>query len=152
MTASAPWVTRGQCHPDLLELESLAPQHIPSYRNPEALALLDEVCDYLDATDRDSWWEGPTFRSPCGTKHCVLSHVFEQMGERGFENFEYHWSTSYVIGARVNDTASPDYPQSHPKDRVMAYLNDLRQGFTLDTESSIEIQYLHDPDNAGATS
>lgn len=104
----------------------------------QALALLDRVEAMLRETDRDSWWEGPTFRSPCGTKHCVLSHIAEQFGMDVMDEFESTWSTSYVIGAAVNDRPSDRYPQKHPKDRVLAFLANLRSGVEVDTQSSMD--------------
>lgn len=103
----------------------------------QALALLDRVESMIKATSPESWWEGPTFRSPCGTKHCVLSHIAEQFGMDVMDEFESTWSTSYVIGAAVNDRPSDRYPQSHPKDRVLAFLANLRSGAELDTQSSM---------------
>jgi|GEM_PF-2940670 hypothetical protein len=111
-----------------------------SLDDPAALALLDRVETLLTATDPDSWWEGPTFRSPCGTKHCVLSHIAEHLGMDAMEQFENYWSTSYVIGAAVNDKPSEKYPQPHPKDRVLAYIANLRSGVELDTWSGIDAQ------------
>lgn len=118
-------------------------EHVPAYRNPESLRLLDQVEAVLVATDRDSWWEGPTFRSPCQTKHCALSHVADQLGMEVMEMFESAWSTSYVIGAMVNDKPSSRYPQQHPKDRVLAFLVNLRSGVELDTQTSMEIEASH---------
>lgn len=107
---------------------------------PQAMDLLDRVEAMLRETSPESWWEGPTFRSPCGTKHCVLSHIAEQFGMEVMEEFENAWSTSYVIGAAVNDKPSEKYPQSHPKDRVLAYIANLRSGVELDTWSGIDAQ------------
>lgn len=103
-----------------------------------ALQLLDKVEAMIAATDPDSWWEGPTFRSPCGTKHCVLSHIADQLGMEAMEAFEDLWSTSYVIGAAVNDKPSDRYPQSHPKDRVLSFLANLRSGVELRTWEGME--------------
>ncbi|PZU04707.1 MAG: hypothetical protein DI630_00910 [Gordonia sp. (in: high G+C Gram-positive bacteria)] len=102
------------------------------HKNPEALHLLDRVEQVIRDTAPESWWEGPTFRSPCGTKHCVLSHVADKLGMDAMEEFEGMWSTSYVIGAEVNDKPSDRYPQAHPKDRVLAYLANLRSGLEED--------------------
>ncbi len=109
-----------------------------SLDDPAALALLDRVETLLTATDPDSWWEGPTFRSPCGTKHCVLSHIAEHLGMDAMEQFENYWSTSYVIGGAVNDHPSERYPQAHPKDRVLAFIANLRTGVELDTWASMD--------------
>jgi len=109
-----------------------------SLDDPAAIALLDRVETLLTATSPDSWWEGPTFRSPCGTKHCVLSHIADQLGMDAMDAFENYWSTSYVIGAAVDDQPSDRYPQAHPKDRVLAYIANLRTGIELDTWTSID--------------
>lgn len=106
--------------------------------NPQALQLLDRVESVVRETSRDAWWEGPTFRSPCGTKHCVLSHVADRLGMDVMEEFESVWSTSYVIGGKVNDRPSDLYPQDHPKDRVLAFLANLRSGVELDTQTSMD--------------
>lgn len=111
---------------------------IPSYKDPDALQLLDQVETVVRATSPESWWEGPTFRSPCGTKHCVLSHVADQLGTDAMERFEMLWSTSYIIGAEVNDKPSDRYPQEHPKDRVLAYLANLRTGAEEDVVTYME--------------
>lgn len=108
--------------------------------DPDAIALLDRVIRVCESSDPDSWWEGPTFRSPCGTKHCVLSHVAEQLGMDVMEQFECTWSTSYVIGGAVNDKATDKYPQSHPKGRVLAYLHNLRTGKELSVIESMDAQ------------
>ncbi len=110
---------------------------------PDSLAFLDTVIALIDATDRDAWWEGPTFRSPCQTKHCVLSHVAEQLGMAAMDRFQNEWSTSYVIGAQINDKPSEQYPQAHPKDRVAAYLQNLRNGTEKDVQVSTYETFIH---------
>jgi hypothetical protein len=110
--------------------------------NPEALELLDEVIEMIRGTYDDTWWEGPTFRSPCGTKHCVLSHIAEHMGMDAMERFEDTWSTSYRIGADVNDQQSERYPQLHPKERVLAFLDNLRTGVEDDVQTSMWKSYM----------
>lgn len=115
-----------------------------SLHDPNAIALLNRVETMLQATTPDSWWEGPTFRSPCGTKHCALSHIAEQFGMDAMDEFENTWSTSYVIGATVNDHPSERYPQAHPKDRVLAYIANLRSGVELDTWSGIDAEMARD--------
>lgn len=116
----------------------------PAFLNEKALRLLDRVEQVVRQADPDSWWEGPTFSSPDGTCHCVLAHVFHTLGPDALEEFENIWSTSYVIGAKVNDTPSKSYPQDHPAQRVLAYLDDLRNGRTQDIEISNELQWLTD--------
>lgn len=138
-------------HPGFAELADLqarhepeAPKHVPSHRDPASVALLDLVVGVIEGTDPDTWWAGPTFSSPCGTRHCVLAHVFYLLGDQVLDTFENVWSTSYVIGAGVNDQASDEYPQLHPKDRVLAFLADLRAGRALDTDTSMSLHCLLD--------
>lgn len=119
------------------------PRPAPMRKDPEAMALLERVTRLIAQTSRDDWWEGPTFRSPCGTKHCVLSHVAEAFGTQVMEEFEATWSSSYVIGFRVNDKPTARYPQRHPKDRVMAYLHNLATGEEPDLHESMWRDYQH---------
>lgn len=117
---------------------------IPDVR-PEALEVhgslppLVDVIAFLESTDPDSWWAGPTFRSPDETQHCVLSHIFERYGPEAMRTFEEVWSTSYVIGA-VNDGKYPSYPQEHPKDRSLAFLHALAVGTEQTTVESMNAQ------------
>lgn len=129
-------------HPDFARLDA---SWIPSHADASSLAFLDGVIGVVRRTEKDSWWAGPTFRSPCGTRHCALSHVYEEMGEPAFDRFESEWPTSYVIGAQVNDRPSESYPQEHPRDRILAYLDDLREGRALDTQSYLELRYFEGP-------
>ncbi|OZE35670.1 MULTISPECIES: hypothetical protein [unclassified Rhodococcus (in: high G+C Gram-positive bacteria)] len=108
----------------------------------EAMKLLADVTELVRATDPDSWWEGPTFRSPCQTKHCVLSHVADVLGMDAMDQFESTWSSSYVIGAGVNDKPTEKYPQSHPKDRVLAFLENLRTGAEEDVVTGMDRCFL----------
>lgn len=102
---------------------------------------LAEVIAFLAGTDPDSWWAGPTYRSPDGTQHCVISHVFEQWGAPAAEEFESRYSTSYAIGS-ANDGTNPRYPQHHAKDRVLAFLANLAAGFELTTHESMNLEGL----------
>jgi hypothetical protein len=101
---------------------------------------LAEVIAHLETTDPDTWWPGPTYRSPDGTQHCALSHIETRWGMDVMDWFEDRWSTSYVIGA-VNDGTHPGYPQAHPKDRCLAYVRALADGSELSTPDSMELQY-----------
>lgn len=102
---------------------------------------LAQIVEHLAATDPESWWTGPTFRSPCGTRHCVLAHIEAEWGTAGFDEFESRYATSYVIGATVNDAPSDRYPQAHPKDRVIAFLHAMGRGEEPTTPESMEAEY-----------
>lgn len=107
----------------------------------KALPPLVEVIAYLDGTDPNTWWAGPTFRSPCGTRHCVLSHVEARWGMTAFDEFESTYATSYRIGSFVNDKPTDAYPQTHPKDRVLAFLRAMLVGDEMTTMESMEAEY-----------
>lgn len=115
-------------NPDALDRVGLR-EHLPPLR---------DIIDALAETDPDTWWEGPTFRSECQTKHCVLSHIYEMYGAAGFEEFEDAYSTSFYIGYMINDRVSDEYPQTHPKDRVLAYLEAMLRGDEYTTWESVE--------------
>lgn len=115
------------------DTRTAASKHLPPLR---------DIIEMLRATDVDSWWEGPTFRSPDGTKHCVLSHVFEAYGSDGFMDFEERYATSFYIGAEINDKPSQRYPQAHPKDRVIAYLEAMERGDEMTTHESMDAEMI----------
>jgi hypothetical protein len=104
----------------------------------DVLPPLPDIVAFLESTSRESWWAGPTFRSPCGTRHCVLAHIERRWGAAGMDEFEATYSTSYVIGAAVNDCASDRYPQEHPKGRCVAFLRAMLAGEELTTVESME--------------
>lgn len=122
-----------------------------SHVDDRAIGMLSEVIDHLQDTDENSWWAGPTYRSPCGDRHCALSHIEARWGVEAMELFECVWSTSYVIGS-VNDGGNPDYPQPTAKARSLAYLDALRRGDELDNGTSMErdSRYFLSNDAAGA--
>lgn len=91
------------------------------------LDFLDEVIALIEATDPGTWWAGPTYRSPCGTQHCVLAQIELALGPEAMDRFEGTWANSYMIGG-ANDGKDPRYTQDHAKDRSLAYLRDLRSG------------------------
>lgn len=93
----------------------------------ESIDRLHRAIALLEATDPESWWPGPTYRSPCGQYHCALAHIEAAWGMDEMERFEGEWANSYMIGG-VNDGKNPDYPHPTPKERVLAYLNALADG------------------------
>lgn len=101
------------------------------------LPSLDDLIAVLEPTDPDTWWAGPTFRSPDQTQHCVLSHIFEMYGPDAMQLFEEGWSTQFCIGG-VNDGTDPRYTQPTAKERSLAYLRALRDGHEMTTAESME--------------
>jgi len=108
---------------------------------------LPVIIDYLRQTHPDTWWAGPTYRSPDGTQHCALSHIADRWGMDAMGMFEETWSTSYVIGA-INDRPTPGYEQDHPKDRVLAYIEALRDGREDDVQTSMAKHFELDREDA----
>lgn len=142
MSVQAPRVRHMRHSPALSSLAASATQRVGPGR---VLPPLADIIDFLNATAPQSWWAGPTFRSECGTQHCVLSHIFEKWGSAGFDEFEDRYSTSYVIGGVINDKPSEAYPQAHPKERVVAYLNAMLAGVEMTTHESMDFYAGPDP-------
>lgn len=97
----------------------------------DQLQNLDSVIAYMESTD-EAAWRVEAVRSADGTTNCFFGHLFAMGGEdrRGSQLwglFEEIWATTYMIYP-VNDGRNPDYSQATPKQRVLAYLRDLRDG------------------------
>ncbi|XKH58315.1 hypothetical protein LG293_16960 (plasmid) [Citricoccus nitrophenolicus] len=108
-----------------------------SHLGEPEFALLNDAIHYLDSTEESTWWAGPTYRSPCGTQHCALSHVAKHWDMETMEIFESIWATSYTLGA-ANDGTHRDYPQPTAKTRSLAFLADLQSGLRCDVNTSME--------------
>lgn len=102
---------------------------------------LADIITELDQTELSSWWPGPTYRSPDGQQHCVLAHVESVWGPAAMDEFEEHYSTIFRIG-QINDGPTAEYPQDHPKDRVLAFLHAMDQGAEMTTTESMDQQYV----------
>lgn len=85
---------------------------------------LDRIITYLEQTDEDSWCTD-VVRTKDG-KNCLFGHLFDLGGSRLMDWFE-NIATTYMVYP-VNDGENPNYPQLTPKQRCIAYLNDLRRG------------------------
>lgn len=135
---------------DIATLRENGSDLLPHYRraltvmeeslDPEGMPTLDEIIAHVESTPEESWWAGPTFRSPDQSQHCVLSHIAERFGGDAMDLFEGRWSTSYVIGA-ANDGRHPGYPQPTAKQRCVAFLHALRDGTEKDTLTSMDEQF-----------
>ena len=118
---------------------------------------IDWIIDRLDAIP-DSRWRVGTVRGagPDGTTtNCVMGHLFDLGGGDelvqlpGFRPstgggllwswFEECWATTYRIYP-VNDGEDPRYRQSTPRERVVAFLRDLRDGLELTTYASMDAE------------
>ena len=91
-----------------------------------------KIIAYMESTT-DEQWITEIVRSPCQTKHCAMSHIFNMGGDdeklcnRWWNWFEDNIATTYMIYP-VNDGEHPDYQQPTPKARVLAYLRDVLDG------------------------
>lgn len=120
----------------------------PSY-SEQADALLenlDGVIAYMEATAEEAW-RVDTVRSKDGSTNCFFGHLFnmggsDELGSALWHAFEERWATTYVIYG-INDGTHPDYPQPTPKQRVLAYLRNLRDGKELDTIASMEEEFRY---------
>lgn len=107
----------------------------------DLLPPLPQIITTLESTDPAHWWPGPTYRSPDGTQHCILSWMDHLYGPGALDEFEEKYSTVYHIGP-INDGTSGTYTQGHPKDRVLAFLHALQEGSELTTHQSMDAQYM----------
>lgn len=110
----------------------------------DQLKSLDTVIAFMEGTAEESW-RTDTVRSADGSTNCFFGHLFNMGGndERGsalWNWFEEAWSTTYRIYP-INDGDNPDYPQSTPKQRVLAYLRALADGTELNTTDSMDAYY-----------
>jgi hypothetical protein len=102
------------------------------------------IIDYMEATPEASWEVG-VVRSKDGTRNCFFGHLFEMAGDDATGNlwwgyFEDAWATTYMIYP-VNDGSNSVYQQPTPKQRILAYLRDLRDGKAETTWQLMEADY-----------
>ena len=86
---------------------------------------LDEVIQYLEQTPEDSWCTD-VVRTEVG-KNCVYGHLHAFGGNPLCDIFEEAIATTYMLYP-VNDGEHPDYKQPTPKQRILAYIRDLKSG------------------------
>lgn len=106
---------------------------------------LDSIIEYIENTEEESW-NLHFVRSEDGKKNCFFGHLFNYAGGderiKGIELncgsyvwmlFEELFATTYMI-FEVNDGDDPEYQQETPKQRVLQYLKDLRDGKAKTTQ------------------
>lgn len=108
------------------------------------LQTLDGVISYMETTPEDAW-QVNTVRSEDGSTNCFFGHLFnmganDAEGSALWDAFESTWATTYRLYP-VNDGKNPSYPQATPRQRVLAFLRDLRDGKAMTTEQSMEACY-----------
>lgn len=103
-----------------------------SYSHPT----IDQIISYMEGTTEESWCMD-VVKTKDG-RNCFYVHLFDlgggDNGGSGLMNlFEKVFATTYMLYP-VNDGEDPNYPQSTPKQRVLAYLRDLRDGKAKTTQ------------------
>lgn len=107
---------------------------------------LGAFIQYLIDT-QESEWQVDAVRNADNTKNCLFGHLvnfvygkdYEGSISNAWDYFEEVWSTDYFI-YRVNDGKHPNYQQSTPKQRCIAYLKDLWLGQEIPTWRAYEMQ------------
>jgi hypothetical protein len=105
---------------------------------------LDAIIAHMEATTEDSW-QVDTVRSKDGSTNCFFGHLFamapdDEHGSELWHGFENLWGSTYVVYP-INDGTNPRYPQTTPKQRILAYLRDLRDGKAKTVPQMMEEDY-----------
>lgn len=102
---------------------------------------LNYVIRELEKTGPDEWVTG-VFKSKDGC-NCILGHIFdiyggdEGRGSEAWDAFESAVATQWMLFP-VNDGTSEKYTQETAKERVIAYLKDIRDGKEPTTHELME--------------
>lgn len=98
---------------------------------------IQRIIEFIKRTDDDKWCTD-VVKTQDG-KSCIMGHIFDMGGNMLWELFESVFATTYMIYP-VNDGTHPTYKQTTPKERILAYLSDLRDG-KASTTQDIEEDY-----------
>lgn len=98
----------------------------------------DEIIRYLESTTEDSWCTD-VVKTKDG-KNCLLGHLFDFGGNKVMDIFESLIATTFMFYP-VNDGTNKMYQQETPKQRIIAYLKDIREGKQPSTEQLMQIEY-----------
>lgn len=105
---------------------------------------LDRIIKYLENTKPESWCED-VVKTKDG-KNCVKGHIFDMGGNFFMDTFESLYATDFMIYP-VNDGKNENYQQPTPKERVIAYLKNMKEGkekTTLDYDKEYEAYLKED--------
>lgn len=115
----------------------------------ETVEDIQPIIDHIVATDTAAWQMG-VVRSLDGNRNCFFGHLWQWAklntppgassdlwASAVWEAFEERWCTTYRIYP-VNDGQNPGYQQTEPRDRVVAFLEALRDGQEPATRESME--------------
>jgi len=132
---------------------------------------LDDIIGMVEATAEDAW-QVDVVRSEDGSRNCFFGHLHAYASQRAahlaadsippffrerrpdltaqdvfasavWDWFESAYATTYAIYP-VNDGQNPSYPQSTPRQRVLAYLRALASGDELTTMEAMDRDLTHD--------
>lgn len=108
---------------------------------------IQEIIDYMECTSEESW-AVDVVRTKDG-KNCFFGHLFSMGSDERESNliwsfFEERWATTYMI-YEVNDRRDERYQQPTPRQRIIQYLKDLRDGKAKTTYQLME-EYESKPD------
>ena len=97
---------------------------------------LDQIIAYMEGTSEESWCTD-VVKTKDGS-NCFYGHLFDfgegdEGGSRLMDLFEETYATVFMLYP-VNDGQDPKYPQATAKQRVLAYLCDLRDGKSKTTQ------------------
>lgn len=95
----------------------------------QKLYSIDEIIDYISKTNETEWCVD---KVRTGNKNCFFWHLHKMCKDDkeatfNWDMFEEIWATTYMIYP-VNDGENQKYQQSTPKQRILAYLKDLKNG------------------------
>lgn len=119
----------------------------------DARTRLLAVRDHLSATAEGDWCVD-VVRSGDGRRNCIFGHIFamgrdDTEGNKWFDWFENVWGTTYCLYL-VNDGTNPNYPQSTPKRRCLAFVDRLLSGEEDPTWVSMARQFAAEEARNGA--
>lgn len=112
---------------------------------------LNAFIQYLIDTD-ESEWQVDVVRNVGNTKNCLFGHLVNFVYGRDYDGsisnawdyFEEVWSTDFFI-YQINDGTNPDYQQTTPKQRCIAYLANLWLGMEIPTWCAMEAHFESQP-------
>jgi hypothetical protein len=99
---------------------------------------IETIINYLESTTDESWCLD-VVKTKEG-RNCFFGHIFDFGGGELWDWFENRWATTYMIYP-VNDGGHPNYKQPTAKERIIAYLKDLRDGKELTTYEVMDRDY-----------
>jgi hypothetical protein len=98
---------------------------------------INDIISYLETTPDASWCTDVVRTKD--QRNCLFGHLFEMGGNDLWDDFEEVYATTFMV-YRVNDGNHPDYQQSTPKQRCIAYLKALAGGTELTTYQIMEME------------